>query len=629
MSFARRCFITAFAAVSIPAHTQSPPPQQALAKNTWTGTGLVAGQVTEAGTGRIVDGATVCMWMQPGPQEQSCVIADAKGRYVQSGVMAGTYRLAAEASGYILGGYGMQRPEGAADVLSVADGVRRTGIDLHVWKRSTISGTVVDEHGDAVVGALVQQLQRKPNLRFLGRSVLIGQTGGQTNDLGQFRFSTTPGDYALMVTPAIYSTSPARATQGPAMRVGDLRLQWQSPGRGSTATASPMPLVERSGAAYVYSAAFAPDLQGNTPAVFTLEPGQDRIGVTLTVRLTRAFSISGHVSGPDGPMAGVRVRLLPPFTDELSVDDGFEVAAATSDSAGAYTFLGVPAGSFLIRGLDKPASAAPAPAAIEGVAGQDITMAEPVNAVRPAASSGRTLAGNAAVVVADKDLTGVNVQLRRGGSVSGRFVFEGTATRPSSAAISRQGSGIVGVTGPAVGVYGMASMSGDGEFVTPEFPPGQYVAQPGVPFVGWTFKSATLGGRDVSEEPFELNGTDLTDLVLRFTDQISTLSGVVQNDRGRAGSEAVVIAVPADFALREGRPLLPFRRLNVKVKPDGTFTTNGLLPGDYLVAAVDEVQAGDWQQMDLMKAIFSGGAPVTIREGQRTTVALKVREVKR
>ena len=76
----------------------------------------------------------------------------------------------------------------------------------------------------------------------------------------------------------------------------------------------------------------------------TLGSGEERNGVDLHLRLVATHSVSGTVSA-EGPVANIGVRLLPANMDDLAMETGFEIAETATDAAGAFTFMGVPAGA--------------------------------------------------------------------------------------------------------------------------------------------------------------------------------------------------------------------------------------------------------------------------------------------
>jgi hypothetical protein len=61
---------------------------------------------------------------------------------------------------------------------------------------------------------------------------------------------------------------------------------------------------------------------------------------------------------------------------------------------------------------------------------------------------------------------------------------------------------------------------------------------------------------------------------------------------------------------------------------DGTFSGDGLPPGDYFVAAVDTVPGGrggdDWQDPDYLETLMPRAQHLMLSEGTRVTLSLSV-----
>src|SRR5207247_1818442 len=91
--------------------------------------------------------------------------------------------------------HGQRRPGGSAQPIAVNDGDRLSDIEIRMWRHSTITGTVIDEAGEPVVGGDVQSYQRV----FSGGRRRYSRTGGATtDDRGVYRISgLTPGDYII------------------------------------------------------------------------------------------------------------------------------------------------------------------------------------------------------------------------------------------------------------------------------------------------------------------------------------------------------------------------------------------------------------------------------------------------
>ena len=100
----------------------------------------------------------------------------------------------------------------------------------------------------------------------------------------------------------------------------------------------------------------------------------------------------------------------------------------------------------------------------------------------------------------------------------------------------------------------------------------------------WVVKSIVADGRDALDRPIDLaSGTELSNVVITMSDQISQISGTVAHDRA-ARPHVTVMAFPPD-AQQWVRGSM--RISSVAVDAEGRYSLRGLPAGDYRVAAYD------------------------------------------
>ena len=210
----------------------------------------------------------------------------------------------------------------------------------------------------------------------------------------------------------------------------------------------------------------------------------------------------------------------------------------------------------------------------------------------PAIPTEPTLWGSLAIAVGDADVTGVSVLLRTGVKISGRVEFDGNAEKPAPDQLSR----ISVLVEPFDGHMDHASIGridAKGEFTIYGLAAGRYYIRGGQPPAGWTFKGAFLGDRDVSDDPLELDSTDVPDVVITFTDRPASLAGTVQQAERAARDGVAVVVFPADSKAWLDTGANSRRMRKVAVTDPGAYNMQALPAGSYYVAAVSEAAAGN------------------------------------
>jgi hypothetical protein len=611
-------------------------------------TGLLMGVVTDPLDDRPVPNAEVTLGGAPPSTRNTKVLTDAEGRFVFMDLPAGTYTLTATKPGYAEGAHGRRRPLGLTQPVVLAEAERIGDLTIPLWKFAAISGTVTDEAGEPMVGIAVRVLSRAV---VAGKQKFVPGAVSRTDDRGLYRIaSLTPGDYAVVV-PSTQASAPesivdlygrrGRGSESPAeadlnrslsfsanletlyqfqrnegTRVGT--LAFVSSGGGARAGVAPAP---GEGRIHVYPTRYYPGAATAAEAsLVRVQSGEERLGADVSLALVPTSRISGVVTGPDGPL--VAALSLVPNSDDLSTDSAMETATTLSDAEGRFTFLGVPEGSYRLRALwaQVPVGGggtrgAPPPARPQGGA--------PPPPPRPALG-GYTLWATQTIDVGKTDVRDLAITVSNGFRIGGRTEFVGAAAAPSPDELRR----IVATFDPAdarptVGaVIGRGQFDNDGYLSSYQLPPGRYYVRISGTPAGWTFKSATLNGRDVSNVPLTLD-RDVSGLMLTFTDSPAALSGQVQTGAGAPDPAATVLVFPADAAAWIDYGTFPRRLREVRVGRDGHYRTTGLPAGDYLVVAVADETAANWQDPAVLKALARTATSVSIGDGESRTLALR------
>ena len=317
-----------------PAQPQPPPPPP---------TGLILGRVVDAATNRPVPGAIVALddvsMVMPGaalPTSQPRAMTNANGQFVFRKLPKGLFGLTVTKSGYSDGAYGRRRPGGSQTPLELDEGQRTSDVVIRMWKYGSISGTVVDEAGEPLIGVQVRAFIRRS---IAGQRRFASAASASTDDRGVYRFSSlTPGDYVVAFVSREVSMPAATTDLTRNLAPNDPKMQeimrerislgivTDTPGspnavqtgamiRQIDMTAPVPPAVSENGSVYVYPTSFYPGAPSSARArVVTIESGQQRENVDFALRPSRAVRVSGIVVGPDGPAANTPCGWCPPTT---------------------------------------------------------------------------------------------------------------------------------------------------------------------------------------------------------------------------------------------------------------------------------------------------------------------------
>jgi hypothetical protein len=142
--------------------------------------------------------------------------------------------------------------------------------------------------------------------------------------------------------------------------------------------------------------------------------------------------------------------------------------------------------------------------------------------------------------------------------------------------------------------------------------------------VSWRLKSAIVNGRDVLDDPivFDANGGEVTGVVVTFSDRHSEIAGRLQAPSGDPASEYVVVIFPAER--ERWRP--GARRIrSTRPASDGRFSVADLPAGDYLIAALTDVEPNEWQDPAFLEQLVPGAFKVTLADGGRVIQDLQIK----
>ena len=651
-------------AAQAPPQTQPPP----------RGRGFVMGQVVDAAGGRPIPAAVVTLGGGASPAELGLmpsefavlsnaprqVIADAAGRFLFRELSAGSYTIRATATGYIAGAFGASRPAGLAQSLVLErDDERKGGLVVRLWQSASIAGRIVDEFGDPAIGMQVRSFRRTYSG---GRQRLSPGATTTTDDRGVYRFSgLTPGEYfvALMFSSttmpvsAVDAYMQAMSAGGASMeqmsaersmsgapfpstsgfRVGDHVLSTDG-GRGG---GSPIPAPSDDGPMLGVPTTFYPGATSPAQAtVIALSSAEERSGVDFQIRPRRAVRVSGIVTGPDGPVANIGVRLLIPGAEDFATSFGTEAALTSTDAAGRFTFLGVTSGTYTLQSMRVPRAQAArsGPTTSIEIVGPNGMMMGMMSSAGMSTTSlplppDPTLWAVMPVTVGESDIPNLAVPLRSGARLSGRLVFEGGEIPPADQ-LSRASITIspMSTSLPSQVTGAQKHVDPEGRFATVGYPAGRYsvsAALPNLPKPGapaWRFKYARIGGRDLTDEGLEVGAADVTNIELVFGTTSAEISGTVVDAKSLPDPGALVVVIPADSnAWKAG--IISTRRVRaVRTTTTGAYTLGSLPAGEYFIAAIPEGAFESWQDPRSLEAISRLATRMSLADGTKLSQRL-------
>lgn len=612
-------------------------------------TGAISGVVIDGATGKPIGGAMVSFESLVNPSNLHSMLTDPQGRFVFLRLPASSNcNVIASKSGYASGQFTRQDASlgpgnndpywWAQAAIALKPGEWMPNVTLTLWRNGGISGRVIDELNEPVVGIPVRAL--RVILAAGVPHVAPGPTG-TTDDRGMYRIGSLPAGKYLVMVPSVQSSAPASTPantlagrrpdaapnerpliNGVGLNMGGDRLVI-----GNYVT--PPPATDR---LMAYPTVFYPGARLLTNATpIDLAPGQERDGVDFAIRPVPAVRVSGTVISAGAIDPNLVLRLLPRGSENLGV--GGEQATALVSASGAFTFLGVPSGSYTLdAGLNVTqfgGGGLPTPGMLRVQWGGGSAPSAPDDvglAMMRKDIIEREWAELPIDVGAD-DVTGLRITLRPSITVSGEVVWDGPPGSYTTA---------TGQTYPALPFVKIEPAAGDprlfpthpglgGPPATQQFSitglrAGEYVIRASRP--GTTVVSIVANGKDVTTRTIDTSSGDISGVVVTMTTKATRISGSVR-DVTEPARPTSVIAFPVEKRQWSRYGFTPLT-IEVATFVGPGFTLTGLPPGEYFVVAVDGASGGAWKDPAWLEAASRVATRVTLRWEQPVTVDLSL-----
>jgi protocatechuate 3,4-dioxygenase beta subunit len=466
-------------------------------------------------------------------------------------------------------------------VIALANDQQVTDISVTLMRSSVITGTVLDVDGQPARGFVVNAsyYRRDPT----GQRSLATRRTSYTDDRGVYRlYGLPPGSYLVST----------RFNWGDAVLLteADIRHATDQQVRGPAGTA-PTPRRRVVGYAPVYFPA-ATDIAQATSV--TLGVAEERTGIDLQAQFAPMARVQGTIARPDGkPAQAIQISAMV-GSSAGHFASGANVARTSTDAEGRFTLSGLPPGSYVIdaRVFDPPGS----------------TM----------------LWAGGEVLVAGEDQN-LSLRLQPALAVSGRVAFDASSRVPP-ADLSKISVTLTPSTQGFAATGGSARAAANGEFTMTNIAPGRYRLSAALPVPsiesGWFVVSATINGEESLDGPIDIRlGDAVTNAVVTMTDRPTEITGTIVDGAGSPAPEYFIIV----FSTSEAH-WTPFTRRILQTRPshDGTFLFQNLPPGEYRIAAVTQVEQGEWLDPSFLTQLVPASVKLTLPEHGKVRQDLRI-----
>jgi hypothetical protein len=558
-------------------------PQQAPA----AGTGIIEGAVVRADNGRPIVGAQVQLSIAPIAQAGAArslalaeataaqrpgmlqpVVTGADGKFTFKDILAGSYRVAATADGFVRQEYGQLTTNGQGRPVFVIAGQALKDISVRLIATATVSGRVLDETGQPATGAPVQLL--RPVYSAQGRNL---QSVGfaSVDDRGDYRvFGVPPGRYYVLA-----GTPPGGA-------------------RGAVTNAR-------------FSMVYYPDAGDVAQAVPVDAKSAAEARADMKVRrLTRTYRVRGRVIDATGAglPANLTINLIYRF---LNTSGSAGSALGFNPAAGAFEIQNVFPGEYLVQ------ASTPAQAPVQGLETDATALAarQAAQATRPTAL--------ASIRVVDADVENVLLTLSTGVTTTGRFTLEGQpiASLPNLNQIRL----LLPMPVPLINASAPVGFppDADGNFQVVGLREWEYRVQvaPLGTIPGFYVKSVRYGGVDILGSLFKFTGSGLGTFEVVMRAGAGQVSGTVTDARFQPVPGNQVFAVPA----QRGRTDLYRTSITDQA---GRFSITGLAPGAYTIFSWEALDNGAQFDPDFLKQHETQAKGIQVIEGTTANVDVRL-----
>jgi Carboxypeptidase regulatory-like domain len=502
-------------------------------------------------------------------REQYEATTDETGQFKIGGLEPGVYMVQLERSGYA--------PDGKTNrdktTIKVVAGQDVKDLVFHMLVAGVISGKIVDADGDPLRNVDVMATVSTGRATLGNRAHM---SRGATNDLGEYRIADLPpGKYVVQATPP------------------------------QTEVSSPAPKEKDANGRLVYVTTYFPGTLDQRRAVAVEVSAGSTVMANFGVLSSRAYRVSGRVMGlTASPMAqssasGAVMAVVSQGIGQLFlVGRNGKSEEQNLGEDGKFEFPNVLPGTYRAH---------------------LIVFSDFFNGQFP---SIRMQTISPPIEVNGSDALGLQLQVDRGGDVSGKFRAE------ESEKIDWRELNVSLLTAPESeeeGAFemamptGIATVNEDGSFEFKDVPGVECQLAVGArseKFRDYYTKSVLLGGREVVDTGFAVSPGTVLDVLVSAKG--AGIEGTVVDGEGKPVAGATVVAVPSSGKLRR-----PDAYQFGTTDESGHFVLRGMNPGGFLVLAFEQMRE-NFRSPEFAKKYEGKGEKVELEEGGKKSVVLKL-----
>ena len=484
-------------------------------------------------------------------------ITDEDGNYKLTGLTAGQFTILPLARAYVVAS-GTAYKE-ASQSVNVSEGEAITKIDFVLVRGGVVTGRIMDAEGHPLIGERVS-IALKDSSPDPSAQFMFGSNRYQTDDRGIYRiYGLGPGSYRVSVG--------------------------QASSAGGAAS-----IMGLGGSQYVKT--FYPGVEDESRAtIIEIKEGTEIANVDITVNKPgKGFSVSGRVIDADSGAPAASVYLGHSIVDESNQQvGGMNFSGTQTDTNGKFRLEGLRPGRYVIYTLP-------------GATQENSTYSEQVT-----------------LEVADSDVSGIEIKLRRGATINGVAVIENNSD-PAAAALLQSVSLFAYVeqksSSPS---YAQTRIAADGSFRMSGLAPGK--ARLGVqgfptPPKGLSLVRTEVDGLDQKDGVEITAGAQINGLRLVFAYGTGSIRGEVKIEGGSL-PEGISLRVILRSAANESRRFNRGAELDSRLH----FILENIPPGSYELVVTGAPQAPGVKPTPPVEYLKQ---PVTVANGTETSLNLVV-----